>query len=101
MKPGSLQRRLLAWVMGALLVVWGSFVVVAYQTGIHEADELTDGHLASAAALLLNVRGAQFVDAGQSVGQVELSGLKSHDYQQSLSVAIWNAQGQLLTKSGE
>jgi hypothetical protein len=31
-------------VLGALGLVWASFVLVGYKTGEHEADELTDGH---------------------------------------------------------
>ena len=30
-------------VLGALALVWASFVYLGYQTGIHEADELTEG----------------------------------------------------------
>ena len=37
----SLTRHLLGWALGALALVWGSFIVVGYQTGRHEADELT------------------------------------------------------------
>lgn len=53
-RRSSLQLTLLAWMLGALALVWGSFVIWGYQTGVHEADELTDGHLASVAALTLN-----------------------------------------------
>ena len=31
----SLLRHLLAWTLGALLVVWGSFVWFGWQTGVH------------------------------------------------------------------
>jgi two-component system sensor histidine kinase QseC len=44
MRRSSLQLNLLAWMLGALALVWGSFVIWGYQTGVHEADELTDGH---------------------------------------------------------
>ena len=49
----SLTRHVMLWSLGALAVVWASFVWVGYRTGVHEADELTDGHLASVAGLLL------------------------------------------------
>lgn len=95
----SLLLHLLGWTLGALVLVWGSFVVVGFRTGLHEADELTDGHLASVAAVLLNQRGdAEFVHGGPS-GQAPPE-FKSHDYQQSLSVLVWNADGQLLTQTG-
>ena len=53
-RRSSLQLTLLAWVLAALALVWGSFVIWGYQTGVTEADELTDGHLASVASLALN-----------------------------------------------
>ncbi len=37
---------------------------MGYQTGVHEADELTDGHLASVASLLLNLRAFESVEGG-------------------------------------
>jgi two-component system sensor histidine kinase QseC len=96
----TLTRHLLAWVLGALALVWASFVVVGYKTGEHEADELTDGHLAGVAALLAAYQGGEF-KAGQAIqapaGPMEL---KAHDYQQSMSVVVWDASGRLLTHSG-
>ena len=32
----SLTRRLLLWSLGALVLVWGCFVGLAYRTGVHE-----------------------------------------------------------------
>ncbi len=97
----SLTRQLLLWTLGALALVWGSFVLIGYQTGVHEADELTDGHLASVAALLLNLRASDGMDDVPQVTQrAPMPWLKSHDYQQSLSVVQWNAQGHLLHHSG-
>lgn len=96
----SLTRRLLLWSLGALVLVWLSFVVLGYQTGIEEADELTDGHLASVAALLLNVRASEEVSAAQTTPRSDLPRLKKHDYQQSLSVVQWDAQGHLLLLNG-
>ncbi len=96
----SLTRQLLLWSLGALVLVWGSFVFMGYQTGVHEADELTDGHLASVAALLLNLRANEVGEAPQVTQRVATPWLKSHDYQQSLSVVQWDAQGRLLHHSG-
>jgi two-component system sensor histidine kinase QseC len=100
----SLLRHLLAWALGALVVVWASFVVVGYKTGAHEADELTDGHLASVAHLLLRQHDGKFDPVARNIGDTRepaLAELRSHDYQQSMSVVIWNANGQLVTKTGE
>jgi two-component system sensor histidine kinase QseC len=97
----SLLRQLLAWSLGALVLVWASFIALGYLTGEHEADELTDGHLAGVASLLLAQSGWQFSDrtpAARLSGQPQL---KSHDYQQSLSVVAWDAQGRVLTRTGE
>lgn len=96
----SLTRQLLLWSLGALVLVWASFVYLGYQTGIHEADELTDGHLASVAALLLNLRASEAVDAGNATQRAPMPWLKAHDYQQSISVVQWDAQGHLLAHTG-
>ena len=49
----SLQARLLAPLLGLLTVVWlGAAVMIWFDTS-HELDELLDGHLAQAAALLV------------------------------------------------
>lgn len=96
----SLTRQLMLWSLGALALVWASFVLVGYQTGVHEADELTDGHLASVAALLLNLRTAEAGPEARLTERAATPWLKAHDYQQSLSVVQWDAQGVLLTRSG-
>lgn len=87
-------------VAGALVAVWGSFVFMGYQTGVHEADELTDGHLASVASLLLNLRAFESVEGVHATQRAPLPGLKAHDYQQSLSVVQWSAEGRVVAASG-
>jgi two-component system, OmpR family, sensor histidine kinase QseC len=99
-RRASLTRQLLLWSLGALALVWGSFVFIGYQTGVHEADELTDGHLASVAALILNLRATEAMEGPQITLRAPTPWLKSHDYQQSISVVQWNAQGRLLSLSG-
>lgn len=98
--PRSLFRHLLAWTLGALCVVWATFIFFGYRTGVHEADELTDGHLASVASLLFSLPVSEFKPAP---GAAELSGLvelKAHDYQQSMSIVVWDASGQVVSRSG-
>ncbi len=99
----SLLQHLLLWALGALLLVWGAFVILGYRTGVHEADELTDGHLASAAALLLRYRSSELQPrAGPDrVAPVSNPSLRSHDYQQSLSVVIWDNAGRVISHTGE
>jgi two-component system sensor histidine kinase QseC len=96
----TLARHLLAWVLGGLALVWFTFIVVGWQTGQHEADELTDGHLASASALLLAYGGGEFATRSRAAPAGN-PGLKAHDYQQSLSVVVWDAHGSVLTRTGD
>lgn len=99
MRQPTLTRHLLAWTLGALLLVWGSFIALGYRTGQHEADELTDGHLASVAALMLAYGGGEF-QHGTGPRPALAPALKAHDYQQSLSVVLWDRTGAVLTHSG-
>ncbi len=99
MRP-SLQSQLLAWSLGALLVVWLGSVIMGYGTGYHEADELTDGHLASVASIVLakNVDGFRAAPDAATLGQREE--LRAHDYQQSMSVVVWAADGSVRARIG-
>ena len=97
----TLTRHLLAWVLGALALVWASFVVVGYKTGEHEADELTDGHLASVAALLAAYQGGEFQSAPAVQAPAGPMELRAHDYQQSMSVVVWDAAGRVVTRRGD
>ncbi|MDD2608908.1 MAG: histidine kinase dimerization/phospho-acceptor domain-containing protein [Giesbergeria sp.] len=92
----SLTQRLLLWSLGALVLVWACFVTLAYRTGLHEADELTDGQLATASALLLELNAAAAPTPSANPWPLP----KNHDYQQSLSVVQWNQHGQLLWHLG-
>ena len=51
--PRSLQGRLLGLIVGLVVSVWAVTVVVTSLDARHELDELLDGHLAQAAALLV------------------------------------------------
>jgi len=51
--PRSLWRYLWAWALGAVLSLWLLLAGLAYHTGYHEAEEISDGLLMSAAQLLL------------------------------------------------
>ena len=98
----SLFRHLLAWTLGALFVVWMAFMYFGYSTGVHEAEELTDGHLASVASVLFTQQASEFRPASSEVPKTgSRAELKAHDYQQSLSIVIWDAQGQVLSRSGQ
>lgn len=100
MKGPTLRGELLGWTLAALILMWSAFVAVGYGTGKEEADELTDGHLAGVAALMIDLQGGAF-RAGE-VGPVAggRTDLKAHDYQQSMQVIVWDANGTVLTRSG-
>ena len=53
MRPRSLQARLLVMTMGLVVVIWVGVAFVTWVSVRHELDELLDGHLAQAAALLV------------------------------------------------
>jgi two-component system, OmpR family, sensor histidine kinase QseC len=97
----SLFRHLLTWALAALVVVWATFMFFGYRTGVHEADELTDGHLASVASLLLSQNVSELKPAPAAAQLGGRAELKAHDYQQSLSIVIWDAAGRVLSRSGQ
>lgn len=47
--PKTLWRYLWGWVLGALALVWLTLMAVAWYTGHHETEEMTDGHMMSVA----------------------------------------------------
>lgn len=51
--PRLLWRHLWARTLLALLTIWVTLAGVAYYTGVHEAEEITDGQLVSTGELLL------------------------------------------------
>ena len=53
-QPRSLWRYLWAWALGAVVALWVLLAALAYSTGYHEAEEISDGLLVSAAQLLLS-----------------------------------------------
>lgn len=55
----SLQARLLALVLGLVTVVWLGAAAMTWADARHELDELLDGHLAQAAALLVVQQGGE------------------------------------------
>jgi len=82
-----LWRYLWAWALGVLIVVWAGLTLVAYVTGLHEADEIGDGQLLMTARLLL----AQPPVAGQSVPVLEVPAapVVAQSYAPALQAAVW------------
>jgi two-component system sensor histidine kinase QseC len=91
---------LLGWTLGALLAGWILFIVFGWRAGQYEADQLTDGHLATVGSLLLSYPHREFdqpLDIHPPEGTLPL---KAHDYQQSLSVVMWDVRGRVITRAG-
>ena len=87
----SLWRYLWSWVVGALLVVWATLLLVAWYTGHHEAEEITDGQLVAVARLWLSV------DPGDTEVSVEpIAPTRAKAYVQDVAVLHW-VDGQLFT----
>lgn len=106
----SLHRHLLLWALLAQAVVWCGLVAGGYLTGVHEARELTDGHLAGTAALMAKIDHPQAMLPGpyaESAGSAEPAGLvdapklQGHDYHPSMSFVVWDTAGRLLARSGQ
>lgn len=103
--PRSLQGRLLALVLGMVAVVWLAAVAWTWFDVRHELDELLDGHLAQAAALLV-VQQARDIDDDGTVDAPSL-----HKYAPKVAFQVFhegrlalrstNAPGQPLVAMGE
>lgn len=55
--PRLLWRSLWGWTLLASLAIWFTLAGMAYYTGLHEAEEITDGQLVSTAELLVRQAG--------------------------------------------
>ncbi len=88
----SLQARLLAMMMALLTVVWLGAALMTWVDARHELDELLDGHLAQAAALLVvqQVR----VDDDSDVEDAP----SLHKYAPRVTFQVFQ-KGQLMTRS--
>lgn len=93
MKPlRSLQARLLALVLATVSVVWLAAAVITWRDAQHELDELLDGHLAQAAALLV-VQQVHELEDDEQLDAPEL-----HRYAPKVAFQVWH-EGMLVTRS--
>jgi two-component system sensor histidine kinase QseC len=65
--PHSLQRRLLILILGTVFTVWLATACLVWLDARHELDELLDGHLAQAAAILVVQQGQEMEGDGLGV----------------------------------
>ena len=89
----SLQARLLSMVLGLAALVWFSAAVLTWVDTQHELDELLDGHLAQAAALLVVQQAGADDDDHELVDAPSL-----HKYAPKVAFQVFH-DGQLMTRS--
>jgi two-component system sensor histidine kinase QseC len=82
----SLQARLLAMVLAAVLVVWASAAAFTWFDASHELDELLDGHLAQAAALLIVQQAREVGDDDHATADAP----QLHRYAPRVAFQVWN-----------
>jgi two-component system sensor histidine kinase QseC len=90
--PRSLQGRVLALVLGLVGVVWAATAVTAWIDARHELDELLDGHLAQAAALLV------VQQAGEMQEHKHLRAPSLHRYAPKVAFQVFH-EGRLVLQS--
>ncbi len=91
-RPGSLQARLLAFLLALVTVIWLGAASFTWYDVSHELDELLDGHLAQAAALLV----AQQNTADEDDGIVDAPSL--HKYAPKVAFQVFY-KGRLVMRS--
>jgi two-component system, OmpR family, sensor histidine kinase QseC len=79
-----LWRHLWGWTLGALTLVWLSLMVVAWYTGHHETEEMSDGHMMGVARLWLAVSPTQVGQLNEPLARQGLGG-----YVQDVAVIEW------------
>ncbi|HSN19146.1 MAG TPA: ATP-binding protein [Usitatibacter sp.] len=90
--PRSLQGRILALVLGFVAVVWAATAITAWIDARHELDELLDGHLAQAAALLV------VQQAGEMEEHKRLRAPSLHRYAPKVAFQVFH-EGRLVLQS--
>jgi two-component system sensor histidine kinase QseC len=91
--PHSLQRRLLTLVLGVVTIVWLATATLTWLDVRHELDELLDGHLAQAAAILVVQQGQEMDGDHDSVDAPSL-----HRYAPKVAFQVFH-EGQLAMRS--
>lgn len=90
-KQPSLQRYLLRWAMGVVLMVWFILLAVAWGTGLRESREFADGHLVSVAHMLLQTGPGRELELKPGA----LDGVR-HEYLMDVAVMEWQDQQMVL-----
>jgi two-component system, OmpR family, sensor histidine kinase QseC len=94
MAAGTIRKRLLWSLLGAVGALWLIALAGSYYDAHRELDQLFDAHLAHAAQLLSSQAGHELL---------ELEGLEQEDLQQyarQFAVQLWDSRGRLLLRMG-
>ena len=91
--PRSLQGRLLALVLSMVVAVWLATAVLTWFDARHELEELLDGHLAQAAALLVVQQAQKLEDDDRGIDAPKL-----HDYAPRVAFQVFH-EGRLALRS--
>lgn len=83
MSRPTLHRHLWGWAAGALVMVWLTLAAAAWNSGHHEAREITDGKLVSVARLLLTPHDQASLDTPENQAS------HRRDYALELVVLRW------------
>jgi len=86
----ELWRYLWTWTLGALLVVWLILIAVAWNTGLREGKQFSDGQMASVARVWLAAPAQATPPEPLQVPDV------AHEYAQEIEVLAWE-NGRLVT----
>lgn len=86
----ELWRYLWRWTLGALLVVWLILIAVAWNTGLREGKQFSDGQMASVARVWLAAPAQAAPPEAFQVPDV------AHEYAQEIEVLAWE-NGRLVT----
>jgi two-component system sensor histidine kinase QseC len=95
LRPRSLQGRLLGLTLGWVVAVWLLTFVITWVDMRHELDELLDGHLAQAAALLVAQQASDLSEDDPPVDAPQL-----HPYAPRVVFQVWH-EGRLAMRSAE
>lgn len=93
----TLWRHLWTWTLVAIALTWVALAGVAYHTGLHEADEISDGQLVATARLWLALDQLPAAHPPPQPG-----GLKParHGYEQPQAIMVWQGDDLVVDSHG-
>jgi two-component system sensor histidine kinase QseC len=97
-RPSSLQGQLLALVLGLVSLVWLATAAMTWRDTRAELDELLDGHLAQAAALLVAQQMGEIEDGRGGDGRHDVDAPILHRYAPKVAFQVFH-EGALVLRS--